>query len=558
MNCYLYTKPIYLIFSPDSLPELLYYSHISSAIIAILVGSFIFFNGRQFLANKLLFLITITFFLWVSSNLIAWTNIDSGLILVVWMSFEVFSALLSILCIYFIYVFLNKKDVTFKLKLIFLALLSPVLIFAPTVLNLTGFNLTACDAFEFEKLPFKLYYTFLGAVAMVWIFVLLYRSYKVAKPDFKKQILLMGIGIESFLFFFFTITFLTSYLTSVGVFADSRLEMYGLFGMTIFMAMIGFMMVKFNTFNVKLIATQALIISIAIMIGSQLLFIKSTTGLVVTGATFLFSIIAGYQLIKSVRKEIKHREEIEKLVKKLTKANDRLKELDKEKSEFVSIASHQLRSPLTAISGYASLLQDGSFGKLPAKAQSSVERIYASARNMAQSIEEYLNVSRIESGNMKYNLIDLNLRDEVEHICDDLRSVALKQGLLLFYKTDISAGSIVHADLGKITQAIHNLINNSIKYTKKGTVTVFVHDDLKSKKIFVEVIDSGVGMSESTLHSIFQKFERADSAYKTNIQGTGLGLYMALKITEAMGGTIKAYSEGEGKGSRFVLELPLI
>ena len=558
MICHLYSQPLYLIFSPDSLPELLYYSHISSGLIALLIGAFIFVNGRQFLLNKLLFLITGTFFLWVFANLITWTNVDVELILLMWTIFEILTAILSILCIYFIYVFLNKKDISTKLKLLFILLLSPVLIFAPTVLNLTGFNLLDCDAFDFEKLPYKIYYTSLGVIAMVWIFILLLKHYRIANADFKKQILLMGIGIESFLFFFFTTTFLTSYLTSIEVLDDSRFEMYGLFGMAIFMVVIAVMVVKFNVFRVRLIATQALVVSISLLVGSQLLFIESTSGQIVTGFTFLFSVVAGYLLIKSVKKEIQHREEIEKLVKKLKRTNDRLKILDKQKSEFVSIASHQLRSPLAAISGYASLLQDGNFGKLPAKASESVQRIYSSARAMSQSIEEYLNVSQIESGNMKYNMTDFNLVNLLENICDDLRSVALKKGVLLFFRTDLTRSPIVHADQGKVTQALHNLINNSIKYTEKGTVTAYVHDNLSQKKIFIEILDTGIGMSAETLEIIFQKFERADNAHVASVQGTGLGLYMALKIVEAMGGTINAYSDGEGKGSRFVLELPMI
>lgn len=558
MICHLYSQPLYLIFSPDSLPELLYYSHISSGLIALLIGAFIFVNGRQFLLNKLLFLITGTFFLWVFANLITWTNVDVELILLMWTIFEILTAILSILCIYFIYVFLNKKDISTKLKLLFILLLSPVLIFAPTVLNLTGFNLLDCDAFDFEKLPYKIYYTSLGVIAMVWIFILLLKHYRIANADFKKQILLMGIGIESFLFFFFTTTFLTSYLTSIEVLDDSRFEMYGLFGMAIFMVVIAVMVVKFNVFRVRLIATQALVVSISLLVGSQLLFIESTSGQIVTGFTLLFSVVAGYLLIKSVKKEIQHREEIEKLVKKLKRTNDRLKILDKQKSEFVSIASHQLRSPLAAISGYASLLQDGNFGKLPAKASESVQRIYSSARAMSQSIEEYLNVSQIESGNMKYNMTDFNLVNLLENICDDLRSVALKKGVLLFFRTDLTRSPIVHADQGKVTQALHNLINNSIKYTEKGTVTAYVHDNLSQKKIFIEILDTGIGMSAETLEIIFQKFERADNAHVASVQGTGLGLYMALKIVEAMGGTINAYSDGEGKGSRFVLELPMI
>ena len=107
-------------------------------------------------------------------------------------------------------------------------------------------------------------------------------------------------------------------------------------------------------------------------------------------------------------------------------------------------------------------------------------------------------------------------------------------------------------------QVVHNLVDNSLKYTDKGNVNVLVRDDKKSKKIYVEISDTGIGMNKATLNTIFQKFERADNANKTNIKGTGLGLFVALKMAEAMGGTIEAYSDGEGKGSKFVLELPLV
>lgn len=557
MICNLFSEPSYFLFSSD-IPDFLYYSHIPAIIVALIVGFFVFLNGRKLLLNQLLLLISICFSFWTFSNLILWTNIHSDTLLFVWSFLRVFSSFISIFSIYFIYVFLYKKDISLQLKGIFLALLAPVLLFAQTNLNLSGFDITNCDAFAFEGVLFKTFHILYGGLAMVWILILLLKKYKEATPDFKKQIIFMGIGIEFFLFSFFTVIFLAVYLTGIGVLPDSRLEMYGLFGMMVFMAMIGVLMVKFNTFNVKLIATQALIVSITLLVGSQLLFIESTTGFLVTGATFLFSAIAGYLLTKSVKKEIQHREEIEKLVGKLKKANNRLRELDKEKSEFVSIASHQLRSPLTAIGGYVSLLRDGSFGKMPEKACEPLERIYTSTQNMSLSIEEYLNVSRIESGNMKYNKVDFNLSEQAEHVCDDLRSMALKKGLLLFFRTNLQSYPTVHADQGKVVQSVHNLVNNAIKYTEKGTITVYVHDDKASKKIFLEVIDTGIGMSEKALENIFQKFERADNAHKSNIQGTGLGLYMALKIVEAMGGTITAYSEGEGKGSRFVLELPLV
>ncbi len=557
MNCYLYPEPAYFFFSSD-VPELLYYSHIPTALITLFVGLYIFFSNRHSLLNQLFLLLSICFFSWITISLVAWTNINAEIIAFLWPLFGVFAGFTAIFSIYFIYVFLNKKDVPFHYKSTFLILLAPLLILAPSNLSISGFDITLCDAFAFEGGAFKIYYTSLGILAMLWIVTLLVESHKKAKDYFKKQIIYIGIGIESFLLLFFFIVSAVTYFVNIGLLADSRLEMYGLFGILIFILSVAFVVVKYNAFNLKLAAPVALVVGLWIMVFS-LLFLQNIDVIqTIVSLTLFFLFIFGVALIKSVKKEIQHREEIEKLVGKLKKANNRLRELDKEKSEFVSIASHQLRSPLTAIGGYVSLLRDGSFGKMPEKAFEPLERIYTSTQNMSLSIEEYLNVSRIESGNMKYNKVDFNLSEQAEHICDDLRSVALKKGLLLFFRTNLQSYPIVHADQGKLVQLVHNLVSNSIKYTEKGTVTVYVHDDKINKKIFLEVIDTGIGMNEKALENLFQKFERADNAHKTNIQGTGLGLYMALKIVEAMGGTITAYSEGEGKGSRFVLELPLV
>lgn len=203
------------------------------------------------------------------------------------------------------------------------------------------------------------------------------------------------------------------------------------------------------------------------------------------------------------------------------------------------------------------MLVEGSFGQLPQKAQEVAKRIEDSTKLMAMSIEDYLNVSRIESGNMKYNLSDFNLLELTSKICDDLRPEALKQNLILLFRSDITSGAMVNADVGKVHQIIHNLVNNSIKYTQKGSISVFMREDLKAKRIYIDISDTGIGMSQKTIDSLFQKFSRADNANSVNTSGTGLGLYVAVKMAEAMGGSISAHSEGDAKGSTFTFELPL-
>jgi len=243
--------------------------------------------------------------------------------------------------------------------------------------------------------------------------------------------------------------------------------------------------------------------------------------------------------------------------KEYAAAHTQLQQLDKQKSEFVAIASHQLRSPLTSVRGYASMLLEETFGKLPKEAKEPVERIEQSARHMAVTIEDYLNVSKIEMGTMTYDLSDFNLADEVMHTCDDMRPRILQDGIVLLYRTDLKSQGVVHADRNKVIQIMHNLIENAHKYTTKGAITVFVREDKQNKKVFVDVIDTGIGMSETTIHSLFEKFSRAEGANKVNGSGSGLGLFVAHNMATAMNGRITAASDGEGKGSRFTLELPL-
>lgn len=204
------------------------------------------------------------------------------------------------------------------------------------------------------------------------------------------------------------------------------------------------------------------------------------------------------------------------------------------------------------------MILDGNYGAAPAKMTEVLGRIHESAKLMAFSIEDFLNVSRIESGNMKYTNSDFNLKEQAEHIVDDLRPEATRSGLLLLFKSDMRGQGVVHADISKTQQILHNLINNSLKYTQKGSITVFVYDDIGRKKLFVNVIDTGIGMSPETINDLFQKFSRAKNANSVNINGTGLGLFVAREMARAMGGDISCSSAGDQHGSTFVLTLPLV
>jgi signal transduction histidine kinase len=269
----------------------------------------------------------------------------------------------------------------------------------------------------------------------------------------------------------------------------------------------------------------------------------------------LFGILSR-PLSRSIATEIVGRQKNAQLAADLKAVNDRLQSLDRTKSEFVSIASHQLRTPLTAIRGFAELLRDGTYGQVPAPFQEPLAHIEESVQNMAMTINDFLNVSRIEGGTMQYDITVFSLRELAERIAGELGQYAQKRGLKLIYESQTNSPLVVSADEGKVRQILQNLIDNSIKYTPSGTVTI--RTELSAGKTgIVSIVDTGIGMSEDTIKVIFDKFVRASNANTVNIYGTGLGLYIAKEMAVAMHGRVAASSWGEGHGSTFTLELPL-
>lgn len=540
-----------LIFSDNVFGNFIYYSHLLPIACLIVISLFLIWNNYKNFAARALLLMTLFFSLWSLTDLVLWATANPSHTMFFWSIIIHFEVLFYFSALYFAYYFISEKEPGFWLQLTLLIGYLPFIIFSHTTLNLQGFDYTNCYREAWEG-PLVTYAYVLEIIIVLWILVFgIKHSLSKTAVKNQREIILATGGV--------TLALLSFSLGNIlGTFEiDWELGQYGLFGLPAFVALLTFLIVQYKSFNTKLFATQALVLAILIMVVS-ILFVRNVENIqIITGITSLLILVLGYLLIKSVKKEIQQREKVEELAKKLESANVRLKQLDQMKSEFVSIASHQLRSPLTSIRGYASMLLEGSYGKLPPKATETIQKIADSSRFMALSVEDYLNVSRIESGNMKYNYSDFNLKELAEKVADELRPEALKKGLLLTFKSDVTSQAIVNADVGKIKQVIQNLVDNSMKYTPKGTVNIFVHDNKKLKKIYVDISDTGIGMSEHTIDSIFDKFERAHNANEVNVTGTGLGLYVAKKMAEAMKGSVVAKSEGEGKGSTFSIELPL-
>jgi PAS domain S-box-containing protein len=239
-----------------------------------------------------------------------------------------------------------------------------------------------------------------------------------------------------------------------------------------------------------------------------------------------------------------------------------IKELERAKSEFVSLASHELRTPLTVINGYLSLLLSGDIGKIDGEVDSksfmaATKKIYGETNRLTKLVEDLLNVSRIEEGRLKINLRKIQFTETVSEVINDFKPIAEQKNIKLNLRNKFDGReNLVLVDRDKIKQVLVNLIDNSIKYTNEGG-SIKVECFAKDGEIITQVSDTGIGIKPEMLPRIFEKFQQATGSYLKDNKGSGLGLFIVKSLIELQKGKVWAESD-LNKGSKFTFTLPLV
>ena len=246
---------------------------------------------------------------------------------------------------------------------------------------------------------------------------------------------------------------------------------------------------------------------------------------------------------------------IENAQNQLAEARTQAESASKTKSQFLANMSHEIRTPMTAILGYTELLRGGV--PTPEEQKRYLTIIQHNGDALLALINDVLDLSRIEAGQVTSELRLFSPQELLDEVVDSLQLRALEKGLALELTSSTPLPATVSGDVFRLRQILMNLAGNAVKFTEHGHVKVLASWDTAAQSLKVQVQDTGIGISESQLRSIFQPFSQADASHSRRYTGTGLGLSIARELARAQGGDITVFSQ-EGRGSRFELVLPLV
>ncbi len=525
----------FLIFSDNVFGHLVYYSHLLPLIASIFLAGFVYFYNRKLLAVKWFMVTTVLLALWLYFDLILWATEKPAFTMFFWSLVNMIEPMIYVGILFFMYAFIDRKSIPFKGKLAAFLMLLPAVILASTHFNLVSYDLTNCNREATEGvLP---YYSYaIEVIFSLWILVLgMERFFKFKEKSEKTKVALITIGAVFFLLSFAMGNVVGSLLV------DWQLGQYGLFGIPVFMAMLSYLIVRYQAFSIKLIATQLLVAVLCLLIFSIFFVRDISTVQIIVAVTFALCLILGNLLVLSVRREVRLREELQV-------ANEG-------QADLLHIINHQIKGYMTkARYVFDALLTDNDYCNPTSNANEIIRQGYDSVTEGVNFVQDFLNASNIERGTFTYNMAPMDLEEVVKTVTENQRENAVQKNLS--YESEIKPGDYrMTGDKAQLNQAVRNLIDNSIKYTPQGGLKISL--ERKPKSILFKVSDTGVGLSNEVKPKLFTKGGRDKDSIKINVNSTGFGLAFVRGVAEAHKGRVWAESAGPGKGSVFSMELPV-
>ncbi len=515
------------------------------AIFVSILGWFIFFDNPRSRLNQLFFAFCLSMVFWLLGTFMMFYNRYNEPVAIWWDRFVYIGVtMMPALMHHFSLVFTNNKG---QRKLLFFTYIGSILflLISRTPYFVDELYYYSWGVHTKAKIAHHIFLVFFYWGVQMFI-INIWRAYRKSNDqEFKKQAFYVILSFSVVMF-----VGGTAYLTAYGV--DIRYP-FSYFSGLAFPFLLAYAVTRHHLLGAKVITTEVLVGLVLFFLVTEIFLAKSIFEIIVR-SIFTFVVAAlGLLLIRSVTDEIRRREEIQRLAAELEKANQALQMLNQAKNEFISIASHQLRTPLSIIKGYLSMILDGDYGLVRKRLSEILEKVYASNERLINLVNELLNISRIESGRLEYHFEPVELGKLAEELIEGFKIKAKAKNLDLRFDCPRSLPK-VKVDLSKIKEVISNLLDNAIKYTEKGHIAVKI--EVKDGQIICSVRDTGMGIAPDEKEKIFEKFTQGRSAQHSP-RGLGIGLYICKKFIEGHSGKIWVESGGQGKGSEFIFTLPI-
>jgi len=519
-----------------------------SSVPIIILGVFAYLKNRKSTLNILFFLFSLAIFTWLIGSYGLFTSCDNYSRAIFWDRFVYSSVVfLSAIGFHITSVFSGKQR---KQTLLITGLYAVSLIFF--VANWQGGLIDGIFLYKWgchgvAKSLHSVFLLYFG-LGCVLLFRNLFNYYKTTESKTEKaQAKYMFVSL-----------FVLAILGSTAFLPAYRIVIYplGYLAGVLSAVILAYAVFKHHLFDIRVISTEVFSFLILTVLFVDIFLYRNAEEFIFKLVIFLGIAVFSRYLIKSALKEMKDKERIENLALSLEKANAGLRKIDETKSEFVSTASHQLRTPLSIMKGFLSMLLEESYGEIGGKQRQALEKTYETNERLIHLVNELLDVSRIEKNKVQLFFSYCNFTETAKSVFDEFIVVAKNKGIMLSFEK-LDEDIYVYCDAEKIREVIQNLIDNAIKYTDSGGVIMNL-EKIESEGIAVlRIIDTGIGIKEEGLDNLFKMFYRDKGAQKIMTSGSGLGLYIARKIAQANNGSLVAESAGEGLGSTFTLRIPL-
>ncbi|MDD5251782.1 MAG: ATP-binding protein [Patescibacteria group bacterium] len=305
--------------------------------------------------------------------------------------------------------------------------------------------------------------------------------------------------------------------------------------------------------DLRLVGAEVFVLITSFIIVADIVVAQSFVDFALRLMALVVLVCYGILLIRNMVRGAQRIKEVRLLNEHVIQMNGRLLEADRAKTQFLSLASHQLRAPLGGMRSYLDMMLKGDFGPLNERQKHILDLNLGAIVQALQTIETFLNLARIELGKLELFRSQVDLLELTGRVLDSVRPLAQSRGLQIEVSIPGSIG-MVECDGGKIYHVMLNLVDNAIKYTEKGTIRIVAKRE--AGRVEVRVSDSGIGLSVEETEHLFGLFRRGLSAARMDPSGAGLGLFLVKHIVAAHGGDVIVESAGKGQGSTFGFWLP--